>query len=177
MDDFHGKDDLARCFVDQGHPGLLGTRIELDSDRLHQFARIFLQYDRKRKSAKHCSFSSGKKHPCLTRINRIAGLFVCVYYENVLHEFLLPGNRVTHFWGKVCLANDGKLVNAASSGDFPLSPYPCGELWILARISFVRDFPVVALGVSRRLAVAGQSELLQAHDFSRGELAVSPPLR
>ena len=29
-------------------------------------------------------------------------------------------------------------------GDFPLSPYPPGKLWILARISFVHYVPVVA---------------------------------
>jgi hypothetical protein len=46
--------------------------------------------------------------------------------------------------GEVCLANDGELVNAVSSGGFPLPPHPPGELWILARISFVRDSPVVA---------------------------------
>jgi len=36
------------------------------------------------------------------------------------------------------------------------------------RISFVRDFPVVVPWRLTTLTVAGQPELLQAYDFSRG---------
>jgi hypothetical protein len=107
MEEFCGKENFATGIIDQGQPGRLAARIDLESQRPHLWLLDgHLEDQGERISPRHGCLARCQQQACISRMNGIERLVVLIDKKGVAHE------RASCFQGKVRLdkVSNGFLV-------------------------------------------------------------------
>jgi hypothetical protein len=86
---FSGKDDLARCIMNESQPRDLAAGVDLEPQRMSRRLRAsFLQNDGERVATKNRRPALGEKQPRPARMDRVKWVFVGSKDEYFAHVFL-----------------------------------------------------------------------------------------